>query len=263
MALTSIPTIQTGDEYRDRALMDLINAEREMRSMAEGGSAQMRKLLHTLAFRLAGAQMEELRKTSPNAPDNWKADDWVRFFNQYVLPVINGIASQNGGWQSSMNLSAIQAEMQALRDQVDKQQAQNERLVKDLQAKDAEISSRDQTIASIQRSMTQYRNDLLQSQQALSQLQAQSDEEPTSVSAASNEMPPLPVDLELAPTKPVRSVSQSSDGMVGQAPLPVAADPVSVSKDAAGKPAQGQATLRQAEEGKVKYSDPAFVEIVR
>ncbi len=79
MALTSIPNIQTGDDYRDRALLDLINAEREMRLLAENGAAQMRKLLHTLAFRLAGSSMEDIRKTSPGAPDNWKAEDWTRF----------------------------------------------------------------------------------------------------------------------------------------------------------------------------------------
>jgi hypothetical protein len=85
MALTSIPNIQTGDDYRDRALLDLINAEREMRLLAESSAAQMRKLLHTLAFRLAGSSVEDIRKTNPGAPDTWKAEDWSRFFNQYVL----------------------------------------------------------------------------------------------------------------------------------------------------------------------------------
>jgi len=246
MALISIPNIQTGDDYRDRALLDLINAEREMRLLAENGAAQMRKLLHTLAFRLAGSSMEDIRKTNPGAPDNWKAEEWSRFFNQHVIAV----AAPNSGWNDSVSLLSIQTEIQTLRDQVETEKGRASQLIQDLQSRDAEIANRDQTIAGLQHAVAQYRADLLQSQALLEQLQSEGSDDSashdgdlmTETVAGTNQL-----------IQPATTTTQSSEQGIT---LLVSQHPVQGAK---GK----TQVLPKPEENRSKYAGPAFVEEAR
>jgi hypothetical protein len=246
MALISIPNIQTGDDYRDRALLDLINAEREMRLLAENGAAQMRKLLHTLAFRLAGSSMEDIRKTNPGAPDNWKAEDWSRFFNQHVIAV----AAPNSGWNDSVSLLSIQTEIQTLRDQVETEKGRASQLIQDLQSRDAEIANRDQTIAGLQHAVAQYRADLLQSQALLEQLQSEGSDDSashdgdlmTETVAGTNQF-----------IQPATTTTQSSEQGIT---LLVSQHPVQGAK---GK----TQVLPKPEENRSKYAGPAFAEEAR
>lgn len=246
MALTSIPNIQTGDDYRDRALLDLINAERELRLLAESGAAQMRKLLHTLAFRLAGAAMEDIRKTNPGAPDNWKAEDWSRFFNQHVITS----AAPNSGWNDSVSLLSLQTEIQTLRDQAEAEKGRASQLVKDLQSRDAEIANRDQTITGLQHAMAQYRADLMQSQALLEQLQSDGSED--AAAQVGDLLTETPVGMNQF-IQPATTTTQP----IGQGiTLSVSRHP---SQGAKEKPQ----LMPKPEENRSKYAGPAFVEEAR
>ncbi len=103
MALTQFPTIQTGDDYRDRNLADLINAERGLRTTAERSAKELRSLLAELAFRLAGTKLEEIRRTHPNAPDLWGPGEWRDFFASVV---VNSTANS---WTGHVDVGAINA----------------------------------------------------------------------------------------------------------------------------------------------------------
>ncbi len=103
MALTQFPTIQTGDDYRDRNMADLINAERGLRATAEHSAKELRSLLAELAFRFAGTRLEEIRRTQPNAPDHWGPGEWRDFFASVV---VNNIANS---WTGHVDVGAINA----------------------------------------------------------------------------------------------------------------------------------------------------------
>lgn len=67
-------------EVMERGLADILRAERELRKIAEGQIRQLREVLMELAYRLAGEELEQIRKRDLQAPDNWSADDWREFF---------------------------------------------------------------------------------------------------------------------------------------------------------------------------------------
>ena len=75
----------------NRGLDDILKAERNLREMAEDQNRALRKALTELAYRLAGGDLEETRKQDPEAPDNWNAEDWRRFFAENV--------KEGSGWE--------------------------------------------------------------------------------------------------------------------------------------------------------------------
>ena len=76
----------------ERAVEDILSAERHLRSLAEKDIRSYRDLLVEVAYIFAGDKFEEVRKRDPNAPDRWKAEDWGRFFR--------GMRYEVGGWAS-------------------------------------------------------------------------------------------------------------------------------------------------------------------
>ena len=71
------------DQVMNRGLGDILKAERDLREIAEGQNRALRGALKELAYRLAGEELEELRRSNPEAPDNWTADDWRKFFAKH------------------------------------------------------------------------------------------------------------------------------------------------------------------------------------
>jgi hypothetical protein len=76
----------------ERAVDDILSAERHLRSLAEEDIRGYRALLLEVAHIFAGEKIEAVRKHDPNAPDRWKAKDWGRFFR--------GMRYEVGGWAS-------------------------------------------------------------------------------------------------------------------------------------------------------------------
>jgi len=65
-----------------RSLSDLLEAERERRSIIEDDRTQLVNLLIELAQRYDGPCLEEHRRQQPGAPGFWTAQEWRAFFSQ-------------------------------------------------------------------------------------------------------------------------------------------------------------------------------------
>ena len=85
---TTLPTLPVTmtppglDMPHQRALSDLLQAERSLREMNESVLRDMRQALLETAIRLDGERLEALRRTDPAIPSNWSPADWRKFFSQ-------------------------------------------------------------------------------------------------------------------------------------------------------------------------------------
>ncbi|KPL84199.1 hypothetical protein SE15_03290 [Thermanaerothrix daxensis] len=83
--------------YRERALADLIAAERDLRESAERLARDYRALVLELAQRLAGEALEARRREDPSVPQGWTPAEWRAFF----LTALPGTGQS--GWTASNN----------------------------------------------------------------------------------------------------------------------------------------------------------------
>jgi len=86
-----------------RAMEDLMQAERTMRKKSEETIRAMRQVLVEIANRFDGTRLETLRRDDPSIPANWGALDWKKFFNEVSVP--------SAGW-----VNAVPLDMPALRE---------------------------------------------------------------------------------------------------------------------------------------------------
>lgn len=100
----------TGD-VRTNALDDLLDAERHFRQQAENALRDLRGVLTELAQRMAGAQIEDARRTDPTAPANWGPERWRKFFAN--LPVQATDVSWNDNLR--VELAQLRTENQVLK----------------------------------------------------------------------------------------------------------------------------------------------------
>lgn len=70
-----------------RALSDLLQAERSMRQQTESVIRDLQQVLLELAIRLDGERFEVLRRSDPGVPGSWTVKEWRGFFSQVSLPV--------------------------------------------------------------------------------------------------------------------------------------------------------------------------------
>jgi len=98
-------------DVRSNALDDLLDAERHFRQQAEHTMRQLRSVLSEQAQRMAGSLVEDMRRTDPNAPDNWDPERWRAFFAS--LPV-TGVGN---AWNEGLliELERLKGENQSLR----------------------------------------------------------------------------------------------------------------------------------------------------
>ncbi len=154
MALTQFPTIQTGDDYRDRNLADLINAERGLRTTAERSAKELRSLLAELAFRFAGTKLEEIRRTQPNAPDHWGPGDWRDFFASVV---VNNNANS---WTGHVDVGALNAKLTHVTEERNRLIASVSALEKEQQQRINLVASKEQQLAEKERLIQNLRAEL-------------------------------------------------------------------------------------------------------
>ncbi|MEW6505239.1 MAG: hypothetical protein AB1457_14855 [Chloroflexota bacterium] len=79
------------EAYRERALEDILNAERELRQNAERMAREYRALVLELAQRLAGEALEARRRDNLAIPQVWTAVEWSAFWSGISV-------GQSGGW---------------------------------------------------------------------------------------------------------------------------------------------------------------------
>lgn len=69
-----------------RAVDDLLQAERDLRRKSEDTIRAMRQVLVETANRFNGTRLEALRRDDPSIPANWGALDWKKFFDEVSAP---------------------------------------------------------------------------------------------------------------------------------------------------------------------------------
>jgi hypothetical protein len=96
------------------ALDDLLDAERHFRAQAENALRELQSVLTEQAQRLAGAQIEDARRTDPGAPENWGPERWRKFFTS--LPA----GARGDGWNDNLllELERLKSENRALKDRL-------------------------------------------------------------------------------------------------------------------------------------------------
>jgi hypothetical protein len=101
-------------DYRSNAMDDLLDAERHFRSQAENALRELRSILTELAQRVAGPQIEDVRRSEPTAPEYWEPERWRKFLAS--LPLESG----SSGWSRDLmtELERLKAENQALTTQL-------------------------------------------------------------------------------------------------------------------------------------------------
>jgi hypothetical protein len=154
MALTQFPNIQTGDDYRDRNMNDLITAERGLRSTAERTSKELRSLLAELAFRFAGTKLEETRRTQPSAPDNWGPGEWRDFFASVV------VANNASSWNGHVDVGALNVKLAHVTEERDRLMAMVSNLEKEQQQRINLVAGKDQQLAEKERLIQNLRAEL-------------------------------------------------------------------------------------------------------
>ena len=75
----------TLDFQHQRAMDDLLGAERAMREKNEQTIRQFRDLLAGIALLFDGTRYQDLTRTDPGIPNSWTVEDWKEFFNGVTL----------------------------------------------------------------------------------------------------------------------------------------------------------------------------------
>ncbi|GIV67093.1 MAG: hypothetical protein KatS3mg047_1486 [Bellilinea sp.] len=126
------------EAYRERALEDILNAERELRQNAERVAREYRALVLELAQRLAGEALEARRRDNPAIPQVWTAADWTAFWNGVSVGTGSGWTKPKGNGHEALERRMVQleGELIALRERLERAQmeaAQERRAREELQ----------------------------------------------------------------------------------------------------------------------------------
>lgn len=126
------------EAYRERALEDILNAERELRQNAERVAREYRALVLELAQRLAGEALEARRRDNPAIPQVWTAADWTAFWNGVSVGTGGGWTKPKGNGHEALERRIVQleGELTALRERLERAQmeaAQERRAREELQ----------------------------------------------------------------------------------------------------------------------------------
>jgi len=122
-------------DVRQHALGDLLDAERQLRTLAENEIRALRELLYTLARTLDGDRVEQIRRGNPSAFRTWNAKEYQRFFAPLIAKRQWAMVSGNGnGWHhGNGNGDGHAKEHEKLKAKVARLQAENERLKEQLE----------------------------------------------------------------------------------------------------------------------------------
>lgn len=107
-----------------RAMSDLLAAERQLREQSERSIQEFRQLLLETALRLDGERLEALRRDNPTVPGSWTVKDWHNFL-EYIPSA--------RGWGSEVPSNTQPARERELLQQIDVIQAQLDEAVHQLE----------------------------------------------------------------------------------------------------------------------------------
>lgn len=113
------------EAYRERALEDILNAERELRQNAERTAREYRALVMALAQRWAGEALEARRRDNPGVPSVWTPADWSAFWDGVSLaPTAGWTAAAGGNGHAALErrIEQLEGELTALRGRLERAQ---------------------------------------------------------------------------------------------------------------------------------------------
>jgi len=122
------------EHVREKALQDLLDAERVLRQQAEKQNRALRDVLYSLAQRLAGDQVERIRRGDPAAFRTWTPEQWRRFFAGLPLNLDN-----RSGWYRGNGSKGLSEALEQAR-------RENERLQRQLQDLEARLRQMEEEI---------------------------------------------------------------------------------------------------------------------
>ena len=96
-----------------RAMGDLLQAERDLRRKSEDTIRAMRQVLVETANRFDGKRLEALRRDDPSIPASWGALDWKKFFDEVSAPSQGWVNTVVPETQAQRELQRQIAELQA------------------------------------------------------------------------------------------------------------------------------------------------------
>jgi hypothetical protein len=105
----------TLNDSHQRAVSDLLQAERDLRRKSEDSIRAMRQVLVDTANRFDGKRLESLRRGDPSIPASWEALDWKNFFDEVSAP--------SQGWVNTTVVPDTQSQLKLQKQIVDLQSA--------------------------------------------------------------------------------------------------------------------------------------------
>ncbi len=103
---------------RDRALGDMLDAERRMRIQLEQHLRELRAVLGEAASRLDGERLEEMRRRDPGIPQSFAAENWRQFFARAQPRQWRSDSVTAAPPESLARLSELERENATLKEQV-------------------------------------------------------------------------------------------------------------------------------------------------
>lgn len=103
----------------EQDIRNLVEAERELRLNAERIARAYREVMTETAFRLAGAKLEELRRSAPDVPDGWTPADWRDFWLSIHLNGGSGWQAEKGENGNGAKLAVLERENLILKEKLE------------------------------------------------------------------------------------------------------------------------------------------------
>jgi hypothetical protein len=98
-----------------RAVDDLLQAERDLRNKGEDTTRAMRQVLMETANRFDGTRMQALQRSDPSIPARWGTLEWKKFFDDVPVP--------SQGWVNNITVAPDMRALRKLQKQITELQA--------------------------------------------------------------------------------------------------------------------------------------------
>jgi len=108
-----------------RAVGDLLQAERDLRQKSEDALRSMRQALVDTANRLDGKRLDALRREDPSIPANWTAQHWRKFFDEVSAPSQGWVKPVVPDTQALKQIAELQAALDQARQNLQAEQTRS------------------------------------------------------------------------------------------------------------------------------------------
>ena len=129
------------NQVYDRSLHDLLDSEREVRTVLEGEYRKIVALLEKLAQQHYGPTLEDQRRAAPEALQKWSAQDWENFFQTAPRTTQNQLGASQAPNSWGKPTKKLSSNGNRLEKQLSRLQEENQQLQAEVLRLQAEISA--------------------------------------------------------------------------------------------------------------------------